>query len=60
MKICSRYLPRGDPKRPAATTRQVGQTPMKFSHDRILTSHAGSLPRPDALIEANRARDGLG
>jgi len=29
---------------------------MRFSHDRILTSHAGSLPRPDALIEANRAR----
>jgi 5-methyltetrahydropteroyltriglutamate--homocysteine methyltransferase len=24
--------------------------------DRILTSHAGSLPRPDELIEANRER----
>ena len=29
---------------------------MRFSQHRILTSHAGSLPRPDALIEANRAR----
>ena len=30
---------------------------MRTSHDHILTSHAGSLPRPDDLIEANRARD---
>jgi len=30
---------------------------MKTSHEHILTSHVGSLPRPDALIEANRARD---
>ncbi len=30
---------------------------MKYSRDQILTSHAGSLPRPDALIEANRARE---
>jgi 5-methyltetrahydropteroyltriglutamate--homocysteine methyltransferase len=29
---------------------------MRISSDHILTSHAGSLPRPDALIEANRAR----
>ena len=29
---------------------------MRSSRDRILTSHAGSLPRPDALIEANRNR----
>jgi 5-methyltetrahydropteroyltriglutamate--homocysteine methyltransferase len=29
---------------------------MRTSHDRILTSHAGSLPRPDRLVEANRAR----
>jgi 5-methyltetrahydropteroyltriglutamate--homocysteine methyltransferase len=28
---------------------------MRHSRDRILTSHAGSLPRPDDLIEANRA-----
>jgi 5-methyltetrahydropteroyltriglutamate--homocysteine methyltransferase len=27
-----------------------------MSSDHILTSHAGSLPRPDELIEANRAR----
>ena len=34
---------------------------MKRSTDRILTSHAGSLPRPDALIALNRARnDGEG
>ena len=26
---------------------------MKTSSDHILTSHAGSLPRPDDLIEAN-------
>ena len=30
---------------------------MRTSSDHILTSHAGSLPRPDDLIEANRARD---
>ena len=28
---------------------------MRMSGDHILTSHAGSLPRPDELIEANRA-----
>jgi 5-methyltetrahydropteroyltriglutamate--homocysteine methyltransferase len=30
---------------------------MRTSSDRMLTSHAGSLPRPDALIEANRVRE---
>jgi 5-methyltetrahydropteroyltriglutamate--homocysteine methyltransferase len=30
---------------------------MRASTDRILTSHAGSLPRPDDLIETNRARE---
>jgi len=30
---------------------------MRISTDHILTSHAGSLPRPDELIAANRARD---
>ena len=30
---------------------------MRSSTDHILTSHAGSLPRPDDLIEANRARE---
>ena len=30
---------------------------MRRSSDRILTSHAGSLPRPDELIEANRQRE---
>jgi len=32
---------------------------MRTSQDHILTSHVGSLPRPDALIEANRARDAV-
>ena len=30
---------------------------MRMSRDHILTSQAGSLPRPDDLIEANRARE---
>ena len=30
---------------------------MRKSTDTILTSHAGSLPRPDALIEANNQRE---
>jgi 5-methyltetrahydropteroyltriglutamate--homocysteine methyltransferase len=30
---------------------------MRYSTDHILTSHAGSLPRPDELIAANRARE---
>jgi 5-methyltetrahydropteroyltriglutamate--homocysteine methyltransferase len=30
---------------------------MRMSSDHILTSQAGSLPRPDDLIEANRARE---
>jgi 5-methyltetrahydropteroyltriglutamate--homocysteine methyltransferase len=30
---------------------------MKSSQDRILTTHVGSLPRPDDLIEANRKRE---
>jgi 5-methyltetrahydropteroyltriglutamate--homocysteine methyltransferase len=29
---------------------------MRRSTDRILTTHAGSLPRPDTLIESNRSR----
>ena len=33
---------------------------MQHSRDRILTSHAGSLPRPTALIEANSARQAGG
>ena len=30
---------------------------MRTSSERILTSHAGSLPRPDELIEASRLRE---
>jgi len=32
---------------------------MRASSAHILTSHAGSLPRPDDLIEANRAREAV-
>jgi 5-methyltetrahydropteroyltriglutamate--homocysteine methyltransferase len=35
---------------------EISDIAMKLSTERILTSHAGSLPRPDDLIEANRAR----
>src|SRR6202022_1470591 len=34
-----------------------GRVTMKSSTDHILTSHAGSLPRPDDLIVANQARE---
>ena len=30
---------------------------MRGSRDRVITSHVGSLPRPDNLIEANRQRE---
>ena len=30
---------------------------MKASSNRILTTHVGSLPRPDDLIAANRSRE---
>jgi 5-methyltetrahydropteroyltriglutamate--homocysteine methyltransferase len=30
---------------------------MRASSDRILTTHVGSLPRPDDMIEANRSRE---
>src|SRR5260370_4299122 len=30
---------------------------MRMSTDHILTSHVGSLPRPDELLAANRARE---
>ncbi len=33
---------------------------MRDSRDRIITSHAGSLPRPEALITANQARQSGG
>lgn len=31
---------------------------MQRSINRILTSHVGSLPRPEALLEVNRAKLG--
>jgi 5-methyltetrahydropteroyltriglutamate--homocysteine methyltransferase len=41
----------------AAAQIEAEATKMKMSLDHILTSQAGSLPRPDDLIEANRARE---
>jgi len=41
----------------AAANRRGKGDPMRQSRDRILTSHAGSLPRPDDLIELNQARE---
>src|SRR5437660_3903367 len=35
----------------------AGRGSLKTSSDHILTSHVGSLPRPDDLIAANRARE---
>ena len=45
--------------RRTAESNRRGQrgSSMRQSRDRILTSHVGSLPRPDALIAANRARE---
>jgi 5-methyltetrahydropteroyltriglutamate--homocysteine methyltransferase len=37
--------------------RDTGRRSMKSSREHIVTSHAGSLPRPDALIAANRAHE---
>src|SRR5437762_2470118 len=39
------------------TTLALRRRPMRGSSDHILTSHAGSLPRPDGLIEAWGAGD---
>ena len=44
-------LHRGD--EPTRTKEDIHET----SRDHILTSHVGSLPRPDGLIAANRARE---
>src|SRR5437868_13427671 len=44
--------------RPRAALTAIGTgRVMRGSCDHILTSHAGSLPRPDALIEAWGAND---
>jgi 5-methyltetrahydropteroyltriglutamate--homocysteine methyltransferase len=40
-----------------ARTRTAEANTVKGSRDHILTSHAGSLPRPDTLIDANRSRE---
>src|SRR5438876_524069 len=42
---------------PGADAEAIGGAIMRTSRDQILTSHVGSLPRPDELIEANRARE---
>jgi 5-methyltetrahydropteroyltriglutamate--homocysteine methyltransferase len=39
----------------AGNTRR--ETPMRESQNRILTTHVGSLPRPDRLIEFIEARE---
>ncbi len=41
----------------ALSGAHFGRQTMRNSDNRILTSHVGSLPRPDELIEANRARE---
>src|SRR5262245_4131954 len=52
---------RGQGDQAAADARIVqGGTRMRHSQHRILTSHAGSLPRPDELIRANLARGTVG
>jgi 5-methyltetrahydropteroyltriglutamate--homocysteine methyltransferase len=51
-KWTGRRKPPYDRKQPLA-----GEARMRKSTDHILTSHVGSLPRPDALIAANRAHD---
>src|SRR6185369_4202476 len=45
------------PRTAESHRRGQRRTPMRQSRDRILTSHAGSLPRPDDLIEANQSRE---
>ena len=47
----------GGGRRLTSPGRRTTLPGMKASRERILTSHAGSLPRPDDLIEANRARE---
>src|SRR4029078_3751618 len=43
---------------PSSVRLRITRTPaMRTSQDHILTSHVGSLPRPEALLEATRARD---
>ncbi len=42
---------------PSVVRFPLSDQPMRMSRDHILTSQAGSLPRPDELIEANRARE---
>jgi 5-methyltetrahydropteroyltriglutamate--homocysteine methyltransferase len=38
------------------TKSRVREESVKTSRERILTTHVGSLPRPDELIQLNRAR----
>src|SRR5262249_62166255 len=60
-KSCGRRRRRSRRSRPLTTpARRTTLARMKASRDRILTSHAGSLPRPDELIEAYRAHEAEG
>jgi 5-methyltetrahydropteroyltriglutamate--homocysteine methyltransferase len=40
----------------AETNKQTGRMSMKSSSDRIITTHAGSLPRPPELLKLIRAK----
>jgi hypothetical protein len=43
-------------QRSCSATHACGGNPMRQSTDRILTTHAGSLPRPQSLIALHTAR----
>src|SRR5262245_14032779 len=49
---------RADLQYPLAASPRQGRTAMKRSTDRILTTHAGSLPRPADLLEMVQSRAG--
>jgi 5-methyltetrahydropteroyltriglutamate--homocysteine methyltransferase len=50
----------GAPNTIGSHANEIGGWPMRASTERIVTSHVGSLPRPEALIAANLARAGGG
>jgi hypothetical protein len=43
-------------KKKRKTNKQIGREDMKSSTDRIITTHAGSLPRPPELLKLVRAK----
>src|SRR6185312_2695694 len=50
-------IPRSRRRRPSSRSRASEEARMRNSRERILTSHVGSLSRPDALIAANKRRE---